>query len=64
MGKTVESFRIALKGEIGRRNGRKSYPRVKTANLACALRKSDREAFDEFMDIFSWIKKKIIRNGR
>ena len=39
MGKTVESFRIALEGEIGRWSG-----------FARALRKSDREAFDELMD--------------
>ncbi len=39
MGKTVESFRIALKGEIGRWSG-----------FARALRRPDREAFDEVMD--------------
>ena len=40
MGKTVESFRIALEGEINRWSG-----------FARALRKSDREAFDELMDM-------------
>jgi hypothetical protein len=40
MGKTVESFRIALEGEINRWNG-----------FARALRKPDREAFDELMDM-------------
>ena len=40
MGKTVESFRIALEGEINRWSG-----------FARALRKPDREAFDELMDI-------------
>ena len=40
MGKTVESFRIALEGEINRWNG-----------FAYALRKPDREAFDELMDM-------------
>ena len=39
MGKTVESFRIALEGEINRWSG-----------FARALRKPDREAFDELMD--------------
>ncbi len=39
MGKTVESFRIALEEEIGRWSG-----------FAKALRKPDREAFDELMD--------------
>jgi hypothetical protein len=39
MGKTVESFRIALEEEIGRWSG-----------FARALRKPDREAFDELMD--------------
>jgi hypothetical protein len=37
MGKTVESYRIDLEGEISRWNG-----------FAIALRKVDREAFDEF----------------
>ncbi len=40
MGKTVESFRMALEGEINRWNG-----------FARALRKPDREAFDELMDM-------------
>jgi hypothetical protein len=40
MGKTVESFRMALEGEINRWSG-----------FARALRKSDREAFDELMDM-------------
>ena len=40
MGKTVESFRIALEGEINRWSG-----------FANALRKPDREAFDELMDM-------------
>ncbi len=38
MGKTVESFRMALEGEINRWSG-----------FARALRKPDREAFDELM---------------
>jgi hypothetical protein len=40
MGKTVESFRIALEEEISRWSG-----------FARALRKPDREAFDELMDM-------------
>jgi len=40
MGKTVESYRMALEGEISRWSG-----------FAKALRKDDREAFDELMDI-------------
>ena len=40
MGKTIESFRIALEGEINRWSG-----------FARALRKPDREAFDELMDM-------------
>ncbi len=40
MGKTVESFRMALEGEISRWSG-----------FAYALRKPDREAFDELMDM-------------
>ncbi len=40
MGKTVESFRMALEGEINRWSG-----------FARALRKPDREAFDELMDM-------------
>lgn len=40
MGKTVESFRLALEGEINRWSG-----------FARALCKLDREAFDELMDI-------------
>ena len=40
MGKTVESFRMALEGEISRWSG-----------FARALRKPDREAFDELMDM-------------
>jgi hypothetical protein len=40
MGKTVESFRIALEGEINRWSG-----------FARALRKPDREAFDEIKDM-------------
>jgi hypothetical protein len=38
MGKTVESYRIPLESEINQWNG-----------FARALRKEDREAFDEFM---------------
>ncbi len=41
MGKTVESFRIALEGEISRWSG-----------FAFALRGPDREAFEELMDMF------------
>src|SRR5450759_4591612 len=40
MGKTVESYRMALESEISRR-----------CDLARALRKPDREAFDELMDM-------------
>ena len=40
MGKTVESYRMALESEIGRWSG-----------FARALRKPDREAFDELMDM-------------
>ena len=40
MGKTVESYRMALELEINRWNG-----------FARALRKPDREAFDELMDM-------------
>ena len=40
MGKTVESYRIALEEEINRWNG-----------FARALRKDDREAFEELMDM-------------
>ncbi len=40
MGKTVESFRMALEGEINR-----------WSRFAYALRKPDREAFDELMDM-------------
>ena len=40
MGKTVESCRMALEGEISRWNG-----------FARALRKDDREAFEEMMDM-------------
>jgi len=40
MGKTVESHRMALETEIHRWDG-----------LARALRKEDREAFDELMDM-------------
>ena len=40
MGKTVESYRIALEGEINRWSG-----------FARALRRPDREAFDELMDM-------------
>jgi hypothetical protein len=39
MGKTVESYRMALESEIGRWSG-----------FAKVLRRSDREAFDELMD--------------
>jgi len=39
MGKTVESYRIALEAEIRRWNG-----------FANALRKEDKEAFDTLMD--------------
>ena len=40
MGKTVESFRMALEGEINRWSG-----------FARTLRKPDREAFDELMSM-------------
>jgi hypothetical protein len=40
MGKTVPAYRMALEEEIGRWSG-----------FARALRKSDREAFDELMDM-------------
>ena len=40
MGKTVESYRIALEGEINRWSG-----------FYRGLRKPDREAFDEIMDM-------------
>ena len=40
MGKTVESYRMALESEINRWSG-----------FARALRKEDREAFDELMDM-------------
>ena len=40
MGKTVESYRMALEPEISRWNG-----------FARALRKDDREAFEEMMDM-------------
>jgi hypothetical protein len=40
VGKTVESYRMALEGEISRWNG-----------FVRALRKDDREAFDELMDM-------------
>ena len=40
VGKTVESYRMALEGEISRWNG-----------FARALRKDDREAFEEMMDM-------------
>ena len=40
MGKTVDSYRMALESEIGRWSG-----------FARVLRKSDREAFDELMDM-------------
>jgi len=40
MGKTVPAYRMALEGEINRWSG-----------FARALRRSDREAFDEFMDM-------------
>jgi len=40
MGKTFESFRLTLEGEINRWSG-----------FARALRRSDREAFDELMDM-------------
>ena len=39
MGKTVESYRMALESEINRWSG-----------FAIALRKPDREAFEELMD--------------
>jgi hypothetical protein len=39
VGKTVESYRMALESEINRWNG-----------FARALRKDDREAFEELMD--------------
>ena len=39
MGKTVESFRMALEGEISRWGG-----------FAKVLRRSDREVFDEELD--------------
>jgi len=40
MGKTVESFRIALEGEVNRWSG-----------CARALRKPDREVFDQLKDM-------------
>ena len=40
MGKTVESYRMALEGEISRWSG-----------FVRALRKDDREAFEEMMDM-------------
>ena len=40
MGKTVESYRMALESEINRWNG-----------FARALRKDDGEAFEELMDM-------------
>ena len=40
MGKTVESYRMALESEINRWNG-----------FARALRKEDREAFDELKEM-------------
>jgi hypothetical protein len=40
MGKTVECYRMALESEIGRWNG-----------FVRALRKDDREAFEEMMDM-------------
>jgi hypothetical protein len=40
MGKTLESFRMALENEISRWSG-----------FAYAMRKTDREAFDELMDM-------------
>jgi hypothetical protein len=40
VGKTVESYRLAIEEEIRRWNG-----------FARALRKSDREAFEELMDM-------------
>jgi hypothetical protein len=40
VGKTVESYRMALEGEISRLNG-----------FVRALRKDDREAFEEMMDM-------------
>jgi hypothetical protein len=40
VGKTVQSYRMALESEINRWNG-----------FAIALRKEDREAFDELMDM-------------
>lgn len=40
MGKTVESFRMELEGEIGR-----------WSVFARALRRPDREAYDELMDM-------------
>jgi len=44
MGKTVPSYRIALEGEIDRWNG-----------FAKALLGSDKEAFEELMDVFKSI---------
>jgi hypothetical protein len=41
MGKTVESFRIALEGEISR-----------WSDFERALRKPDREAFDDLMNVY------------
>ena len=41
MGKTVESYRMALEEEIHRWDG-----------FAKALRKEDREAFEELMDMY------------
>ena len=48
MGKTVESFRMALEGEIGR-----------WFRFARTLRKADREAFDKLLDM---VQKRAGRN--
>ena len=48
MGETVESFRIALEGEISRWSG-----------FARALRKPDREASDDLMVMQESLQKKL-----
>ena len=48
MGKTVESYRMALESEISRWNG-----------FAKVLRKTDREAFDELMDMLGVLLRRV-----
>lgn len=48
MGKTVPAYRMALEEEINRWSG-----------FARALRKSDREAFDELMDILGIMLRRV-----